>query len=236
MDRQENREIVLVHSSDLHVDHPLFAGAYDGLLGLERVLAAAARHAADAVLLAGDTFDNARVPTQVLRRARSLLADAGRSVVLLPGNHDPVQENCLFRRAGLLDLPDVHVLGINCDRYLRPEIGLEVYGLPHRDFADFEPVPPARQRAARWQVLMAHGHYVAPGEEALHAHRAWRFDDAALGACGADYVALGHWDRPVRVGEHGVLAYYSGSPDLAGTVNLVRLHEERGVSVTRESI
>ena len=52
-------------------------------------------------------------------------------------------------------------------------------------FSDFPPLPPPRPRAARWQVVMAHGHYVPPGEAALHAHRAWRFDDAALEVTGA---------------------------------------------------
>ena len=52
----------------------------------------------------------------------------------------------------------------------------------------------------------------------------------------ADYLALGHWDRPVRVGNGVVPAYYSGSPDLAQTVNLVRLTAAGEVIVTREQL
>ena len=48
-------------------------------------------------------------------------------------------------------------------------------------------------------------------------------DQCAIAATGADYLALGHWDRPARVGDGIVPAYYSGSPDLAQTVNMVRL-------------
>ena len=35
-----------------------------------------------------------------------------------------------------------------------------------------------------------------------------------IAATGADYVALGHWDRPPQVGDGSIPAYYSGSPAL----------------------
>ena len=40
----------------------------------------------------------------------------------------------------------------------------------------------------------------------------------------------------MRVGNGIVPAYYSGSPDLAGTVNLVRLTAAGAVLVTREKL
>lgn len=230
------REIRLAHSSDVHVDDPLVPGVESGLLGLARVLATASAAAADVVLLAGDTFDNPRVSDRVLRDARDLLAKAARPVVMLPGNHDPALEACLFRRAGLLELPHVRVLGITDVTVLLAELELEIVGLPHRGFSDFAPLQPRSPRRTRWQVVMAHGHYVPPGEAAAQAHRSWRFDDAALERAAADYVALGHWDRPLRVGGERVVAYYSGSPDLARTLNLVRLQTGRAVSVTREPL
>ena len=59
----------------------------------------------------------------------------------------------------------------------------------------------------------------------------WLIGDDELAATGADYVALGHWNRAAKVGS-GVPAYYSGSPEYAGTVNLVRLRAGSGVAVT----
>jgi DNA repair exonuclease SbcCD nuclease subunit len=58
------RDIVVVHSSDLHVDHDYTARLHggDGAAGLACVLDAARNMAADIVLLAGDTFDSHRVP------------------------------------------------------------------------------------------------------------------------------------------------------------------------------
>ncbi len=64
----------------------------------------------------------------------------------------------------------------------------------------------------------------------------WIFGDEEIAATAADYLALGHWDRPMRVGAGVVPAYYSGSPDLAGTVNLVRLSPAEGIVVTREAL
>jgi DNA repair exonuclease SbcCD nuclease subunit len=226
--------VVLVHTSDIHIDDELVKRSYTGLDGLCAVLDMARALAADIVLLAGDTFDNHRVSTPVLQRATELIADAGMQVVLLPGNHDPALPTCLFHRAGLTGLPNVHVLGVTqAETMLFAAHTLEIHGRAHRSFEDMPPLHPTRPRAMRWRVVMAHGHYVPPAEWEAQRHRAWRISDADLTATGADYIALGHWDRPAPVGDGSVLAYYSGSPDLAGTVNVVRLHNTDGVSVSR---
>jgi DNA repair exonuclease SbcCD nuclease subunit len=225
---------VLVHSSDLHVDDDPRVGTYTGLIGLAAVLATARALAADVVLLAGDTFDNHRIRTPVLQRATELIAAAGMPIVLLPGNHDPAMPDCLFRRAGLIGLPEVHVFGItDPDSILFNHHGLEIRGRAHHGYDDMPPFHAPHPRTTRWQVVMAHGHYVPLEEWRREAHRAWKFSDQDIAATMADYVALGHWDRPVRVGDGRVPAYYSGSPDLAGTVNVIRLGAANGVTIDR---
>jgi hypothetical protein len=232
-----DRPIVLVHSSDLHVDDIRTWRQYDGVAGLAAVLDAAAAVAADIVLLVGDTFDNLRVSTPALHRVAALLAAAPMPVVLLPGNHDPALPECIFRRAGLLALPHVHVLGISHPETVHfASHSLEISGRAHRSFADMPPVPPPAPRSTRWRIIMAHGHYVPPDEWASQAHRAWLISDADLAATDADYVALGHWDRAAAVGDGSVPAYYSGSPDLAGTVNVIRLAESTGASIERLAV
>ncbi len=230
-------DIVLVHSSDLHVDDAPRVGTYTGLIGLASVLATARWLAADAVLLAGDTFDNHRVSDAVLRQATALIAAAAIRVVLLPGNHDPILSNCLFRRAGLLDLRHVHVLGItDPDGIMLGDSAVEIRGRAHHGYDDMSPFHTPRPRGTRWLVIMAHGHYVPAQEWKRESHRAWKFVDSDIAATEADYIALGHWDRAVRVGDGRVPAYYSGSPDLARTVNVIRLHRERGVTIDRASL
>ena len=65
----------------------------------------------------------------------------------------------------------------------------------------------------------------------------WLISNADIEAARADYLALGHWNRAARVGTRvTVPAYYSGSPDLAKTVNVVRLRGNGAVEVMRETI
>ena len=233
----DDAAIVLLHSSDLHVDDPTMHRDHNGLMGLRAVLATAQALGAGVVLLAGDTFDNHRVSTPVLRQATDLLAAAQLPVILLPGNHDPALPECLFRRAGLIDVPNVHVLGItHAEAIVFDEHDLEIRGRAHRSFEDMPPFGQTRPRTTRWRVIMAHGHYVPPHEWSAHAHRAWRISDQDLAQTNADYVALGHWDRPTPVGDGSVPAYYSGSPDLAGTANVIRLTTTHGVTVSREAL
>jgi hypothetical protein len=231
-------EVVLVHSSDLHVDDGVTADAHDGdgTAGLALVLVAARKVGADVVLLAGDTFDHNRLPAPVLQRTAALLRTAGVPIVILPGNHDPAMPGSVHHRGGFGDIPHVHVLGVtHDDAVLLPCRDLEIWGLAHRDYTDMPPLPGPRPRRTRWQIVMAHGHYEPSLDPAKSLRPSWLFGDAAIAATGADYIALGHWNRAARVGNGEVPAYYSGSPELAGTVNVVRLGVD-GVTVRREAL
>jgi len=230
-------DIVLVHSSDLHVDDDPSEPGYgdDGTSGLRWVLKTARAVDADVVLLVGDTFDNNRQSAAIMQRATALLAEAGRPVVILPGNHDPLTPDSVYRRSGIAGLPHVHVIGLTHDiAVVFPEHELEIWGHAHRDYENMVPLRSPRPRTARWHVALAHGHYEADGVPPLRP--SWLISDAEIVATGADYLALGHWNRAAQVGDGAVPAYYSGSPDLAGTVNVVRLSERDGVAVIREKV
>ena len=227
--------IVLVHSSDLHVDED--RGDGDGTAGLRAVLMTARAVRADAVLLAGDTFENNQLSPAILDRARGLLTAADFPIVILPGNHDPAVAGSVFVRGGLAELPNVSVLGVTHDAAAPfPALDLEVWGHVHRGYFSMAPLRGPRPRSTRWQVAMAHGHYEPPETRANPLRPSWVFGDEEIAATGADYLALGHWDRAVRVGNGVVPAYYSGSPDLAQTVNVVRLTATGEVVVTRERL
>ena len=231
-------DIVLVHSSDLHVDEDR-AAAYggDGTASLRSVLAAARAVRADILLLAGDTFENNQLGSATLDRAGRLFAEADFPIVILPGNHDPALAQSVFVRGGFGKLPNVSILGVTHDEAVPfPGFDLEIWGHAHRDYFSMAPLRGPRQRSTRWQVAMAHGHYEPPETRANPLRPSWVFSDEEIAATAADYLALGHWDRPVRVGNGVVPAYYSGSPDLAETVNLVRLTAAGEVVVTREPL
>jgi DNA repair exonuclease SbcCD nuclease subunit len=233
------RDIVIVHSSDLHVDHEYTAGIHggDGAAGLASVLDSARTLSADVVLLAGDTFECHRLPVAVIERAADVIAGAGRPVVLLPGNHDPAVSDAVYHHRALAEVPNLHVLGItHDDAILFSDLELEIWGRPHRDYLDMIPFETMRARSTRWQVATAHGHYVPAPDRSTRLRPSWLIGDAELSATGADYIALGHWNRAVKVGEGATAAYYSGSPEYSGTVNVVRLSPGGGVMVERAAL
>ncbi len=232
-------DVVVVHSSDLHVDDEYTAGLYggDGTTGLRGVLATARWAAADIVLLAGDIFEHNRLPLALLDRSARLLGDAGMPVVILPGNHDPAIPGSAYHRGRVASAANVHVLGVTDDGAVAfPELELEIWGHAHRDYDDMTPLRRPRRRTTRWQIAAAHGHYEPTPNRRTALRPSWLIGNAEIAATGADYVALGHWNRSVRVGNGKVPAYYSGSPELAGTVNVVRLTGAGAVRVRRRKI
>lgn len=219
-------EVRIVHSSDLHVDTDYTAHLHggDGTRGLRAVLDTARHLSADLVVLAGDVFENNRLPLDVLKRAAELLDGFGKPVVILPGNHDPATAESAHHRGGLADLANLSILGISHAKAARfPKLELEIWGRAHRDYDDMAPLAKARPRRTKWQIAVAHGHYERLPDLTTPYRPSWLISAAELAATGADYVALGHWNRPARVGPNAVKACYSGCPELAGTVNLVRL-------------
>ncbi|MEX0682449.1 MAG: metallophosphoesterase [Dehalococcoidia bacterium] len=222
-----NGDLTIVHTSDLHIDGRFM----DEFHPLCRVLATASQLGADILLLAGDIFDHNRVPLTKLDMVARLLDDARMPVVILPGNHDPITADSVYRRGGLADVPNVHVLGVSSDdRFVWPEHDLEVWGRAHLDYANMSPLSDAPPPEACRRIAMAHGHwYQTPADH----HRGWLITDDDIANSGAAYVALGHWPQAGPAGDGRVPAYYCGSPDLATTVNAVRLCTDGSVEVER---
>jgi len=230
------KDVIMVHTSDLHVDHDYTARLHggDGTAGLACVLAAARGIAADVVVLAGDTFESHRLPQHILDRTATVIAASGLPVVLLPGNHDPAIPEAVFRRGSLAALDNLIVLGVtHAEAVDLPHLGLEIWGRAHLDYGDMVPFETVRPRRTRWQIAAGHGHYDLIVDRSVVPRPSWLINDDEITATGADYVALGHWNRAVKVGNGTVAAYYSGSPEYAGTVNVVRLTPNGQVLVER---
>jgi len=231
-------DVVIVHSSDLHVDDGYTARAWggDGNAPLAAVLATARAIAADIVLLTGDIFEHNRLKTPMLDRTRAVLTDAGLPVVMLPGNHDPLMAGSVWDRGGLSDIANVHVLGETADVAAFPGFDLDIWGRAHLDYNDINPLEGAPDRSARWHIVAGHGHFADAHPPAGTPGPSWLFTPEDIEATGADYVALGHWNRQIRVGTGAVPAWYSGSPDYARTVNVVRLQQPGSVDITHAAV
>jgi DNA repair exonuclease SbcCD nuclease subunit len=224
--------ITLTHSSDLH----LGADLPDPTLQLRRVLAGADRAEADLVLLVGDTFEHVRYPLPFFEDTAEVLAGAGRRVVMLPGNHDPIIEGSENRWRALAEVPNVTVLGVPDDSTrVFDDLDLEVWGWAHRSYGTMDPLRQPPSRSTKWHVALAHGHFTDEPYLPTQPAPSWIMRTHDIEVLDADYLALGHWNCHMRVGNGTVPAYYSGSPDLEHTVNVIRLSDD-GVDVSRLAI
>lgn len=231
----KNKEIILVHSSDLHVDDGYTARQWGGDANgpLRAVLDTASHVEADVVVLAGDIFEHNRLPKSVLRETREILKKYGREVVLLPGNHDPLTEDSVWLRGRIYEPNNVHVLGISKKNFVSfPNLDLQVSGKPHRNYEDMSPLAKPKIKKNRWQIILAHGHYEAKPILNNPLRPSWIISAEQIRQVNASYLALGHWNTAKRVGGRGANAYYSGSPDIAGTVNQVSL-SSKGTKVEK---
>ena len=149
-------EVVLVHSSDLHIDEDRAAGSrgFGGTAGLRLVLLTAQAVRADVVLLAGDTFENNQLGSAILDRAGRLLAEAGIPVVILPGNHDPALDDSVFVRGGFGRIPNLSILGVTHDEAVPfPVFDLEIWGTPIATTSAWPPCAAhgSARPAGRWR-------------------------------------------------------------------------------------
>ncbi|MBI78054.1 MAG: hypothetical protein CMM53_09800 [Rhodospirillaceae bacterium] len=233
------RDIILAHSSDIHIDDGYTARANegDGTKPLQDVLKTAENVKADVVLLAGDIFEHNRLDNKIIEKTANVIATFSMAVVVLPGNHDPAISGSPWHHRSMIKNDKLFILGVtDKTAVLFKEFDLEIWGKAHRDYEDMKPLSNPRRRKSRWQVAMAHGHYepVIAGNSMFRP--SWLFSDKDISATKADYVALGHWNRAEKVGDGSVLAYYSGSPDYAQTANIVRLSKNGRVRVRRQKI
>jgi len=153
-------------------------------------------------------------------------------VVILPGNHDCLEEGSVFDREefrnGRANMRILRTPGGETLDY--PDLGISLWGKPI--FSDnVRPLSgiPAPAPNDYWHIALAHGYYVSDPSPHFPSYHITA--DEIVNS-GRDYVALGHvpifrciCDRPVK-------AYYCGSLSTAGTVAMVDLVEETGVQVT----
>jgi DNA repair exonuclease SbcCD nuclease subunit len=145
-------------------------------------------------------------------------------------------EGAVFQHPALRALANVRVLGFEHDEAaVFRALDLEVWGRPHRHYGDMDPLGQPHARGARWQIALAHGHYEPKPDRSTRVRPSWLVGDDEITATGADYVAFGHWNRAAKVGACEIPAYYSGSPDYARSVNVLRFGRNN-LEVSRASV
>jgi DNA repair exonuclease SbcCD nuclease subunit len=174
---------------------------------IRRIAQIAKERAVDAVVVAGDVFDDNAVGDDSLQRARDALAPfAPIPVLLLPGNHDAATPDCALARLGAG--PHVHPLLDDAPFVLDGRARFHPCPLRRRHERD-DPARhlPRRDPADPILVAIAHGALI-DFTEGLESKNV--IDFRSVLDKGFDYLALGDW--------HGTLSFdarvwYSGAPE-----------------------
>lgn len=230
----------LLHTADIHLGCKFASLGTRGERQREqlratfrKVISLAIEERVDMLLIVGDLFDSNQLSERnvrfVLEQFKSL-ADARIHVCLIPGTHDCFDASSIYRKVDFARECQNVTIFTEPEWSFRefPQLNLTVYGKPNLSNRSYEsPLKGLkRQTHSRFHVALAHGSLdtgsVEPDD---HVFRLSEIRES-----GMDYIALGHWHRPYACSEKGVVAWYSGPPELisldqkeAGQVLLVTI-------------
>lgn len=152
----------------------------------------------DAVLIAGDAFDDRRVSIQTLKRLQSKLKDYPLPTLWITGNHDAYEER--FYQELLAECK--HAVVLDKDQPVTVIKDTTFVGLPTHQF-DLERLKHIKAECTTpYAVALLHGDVVNPKDPHYLAKA------SEIEACGFNYVALGHIHQHQYVSQTMV---YSGS-------------------------
>lgn len=209
-----------IHTSDLQIGmtrwflgsdgQPLFDDAR--LSAIRRLGELATREAAEFIVVAGDVFEHNSLSERVIGRALEALRALPVPVYLLPGNHDPLVADNIFRRTEGVE--GVHVVDSAEPVEVRP--GVEIVGAPWRSKfpvgdlvrAALEPLEPTETI----RVGLAHGQSQSWGGDAVAGLFDLDYVESRLADGTLDYLALGDTHSTMQVGGSGKV-WFSGSPE-----------------------
>jgi DNA repair exonuclease SbcCD nuclease subunit len=198
----------IVHCSDIHL------GAHEAVPArFARALDAMVRHRPDMMLLAGDLFDTNSVDDSAVLWAMEALGQLPFPVAMIPGNHDCLAGDAVFRRHDFSRLANVRLLADEeGSRTTFPALGVSVWGKGMVEHAPgFRPLAgsPSPPGNGHWHLGLGHGLFVPRGET---SERASPIRMEEIEQAGFDYLALGHHHAAMEIVTPAATAAYSGSP------------------------
>ncbi|MHC4712455.1 MAG: metallophosphoesterase family protein [Planctomycetota bacterium] len=216
----------IVHTADVHLD-----GAFAGL-GAEKgrrkrrairdvfrkIVDAAKDLPADALVIAGDLFEAARVTPDTIGFLKAEFARLDPiAVVIAPGNHDPFVDSGPY--AVTRWSPNVHIFkGREAETFSLKAAGLTFVGVAHTSthmegrLVDIVPKAPGDSANC---VLVAHASLQGPGIAEKAADDIWLpFAPEELAVLNYHYSALGHYHNGREVSHGGrLVGAYPGAPE-----------------------
>lgn len=209
-----------IHTSDLQLGMVRWFLGTDGqavfdddrLAAVRRLGTLADDTDAEFIVVAGDVFEHNSLSERVIGRALEELKALPVPVYLLPGNHDPLVADNIFRRTDGIE--GVHVL--TSPEPVTVADGVELVGAPWRSkFPTGDLVRGALEDLAPTSTIrigVAHGQTESFGTEIVPGlidlgYVEERLDDGTL-----DYLALGDTHSTASLGHTGRV-WFSGSPE-----------------------
>ncbi len=209
----------IAHCSDIHLDgdghrHSAGADARASLRGaFDGVLATMRGHAPDLLLLAGDLFDANDATAETIEWAMETLGRQPFPVAMIPGNHDCMTEDAIYRRYDFNRIPNVTMLAGPEGEVARiAALDVAVWGKGMVEHAPaFRPLSgcPDRPDDCRWFLGLGHGIFVPHGED---TNRSSPIHMREIEESPCDYLALGHHHAALELVNDRAMAAYSGSP------------------------
>jgi DNA repair exonuclease SbcCD nuclease subunit len=232
----------IAHASDVHLDTDYYGGE-ENLAGRDynRAVFGALLRRIEAeqprlMLLPGDLFDSNRASDETIVWAMEQLGRLPFPVLMIPGNHDCLEEGAIYHRHDFGRIPNVEMLlGSAGELRELPALQAAVWGKGMVEHStEFRPLDGlAAAQPERWNLAMGHGIYV--GRDGF-SFRSSPVEARQIARSSYDYIALGHHHALLDVSANGTAAFYSGapvpiSPDRAGTYLIIELHDGQPAQV-----
>lgn len=206
-----------IHTSDLHLGKRFgqFPVELRGRLtdarhqSIDSLAKLAQSHSASAILVAGDIFDTGTpLPSTIRQALRAMGADQSVKWVLLPGNHDSLASDELWKQVAK-DKPDNVILALeNTPIEVAPSVFILpapcINRRPGRDLTEWMDNSETPSDGIR--IGLAHGAIQSFGEEGASDI----IDPNRAKSANLDYLALGDWHGQIQVTPH---IWYSGAPE-----------------------
>jgi DNA repair exonuclease SbcCD nuclease subunit len=191
---------------------------------VERLGQVARDQGAQFIVIAGDLFDSATVPSATVSKALSAIGALQLPVYVIPGNHDHggaggIWEQAYFRREHEALAQNLHIM-LACEPVVLGSVVLLPCPLLRRHASD-DPAAWLAGLDDQWdtfgdlpRIVLAHGSVqdfaaaLTDGEEDLYASAPNRLQLERLPLEQIDYIALGDWHGTKQVGPK---AWYSGA-------------------------
>ena len=211
-------EFRFIHSSDIHLGRR-FSNLPEDIRGrlvearhlaIDALAAAAREHGADDIFVAGDLFDTETPSERVWRQTLAAMGAAqGRRWWIIPGNHDSLAAETLWKRFCDEAPESVRVVDEPAPVEVAPGVTLLPSPVPSRfpgrDLTEW--MPDCATPEGHLRIGLAHGGVVTfgsedDGKETIPIDRAR--------SAGLDYLALGEWHGFMKLTDR---TFYSGSPE-----------------------